>query len=407
LTAEAVAEGETTGFVRYWRPTAVQHEPSGEASERFAEVLRSAVSLRLRSDVPVGLTLSGGLDSSSIACIASQLLAGERQGNPLSAFTAVFDDAGFSEEAYADLVARRASLHGIKVRPSSGDLRKDWWTFVRCMEQPFRGLSYYSNWKIYAAIRETGIKVLLNGQGGDELLLGYERYRVPYLRYLLRRSEYGRALTEIRYGAERGRMGLLRLLAYVAYFGMPAVRISARLHRVGRYLRPDFLDYVRRRSEVVREESSRQSFETWMSAEFERFQLPHLLQHEDRVSMHHAVESRSPFLDFRLFQFVLGCGPEMLIRNGWSKALLREAMKGTIPDEVRLRTDKMGYDTPTGRLFRDERVFFDGILSESASDRLVDVRRVKDDFAAGRMDAESLCSVLSYLSWRMEFGVVA
>lgn len=407
LSADDVAAGSTSHFVRYWKPAGDPESAAAGAPERFADLLTSAVGLRLRSDVPLGLTLSGGLDSSSVACIASRLLAQGAATEPLNAFTAVFDDAGFSEERFADLVARRANLRGIKVRPSSGELRKDWWSFVRCMEQPFRGLSYYSNWKIYEAIKETGIKVLLNGQGGDELLLGYERYRIPYLRHLMRRGRWARVLAEARQGAGRGRMGPARLFLYGVYFGLPAIRVRARLNRVGRYLRPAFRDWVSGRSDVIREESSRRTFETWMAAEFERFQLPHLLQHEDRVSMHHAVEARSPFLDYRLYEFVLGCGPDMLIRDGWSKALLREAMKGTLPDEVRLRTDKMGYDTPTTRLFGDERPFFDGILGESSDDPFVDVRRVNEDFGAGSIDGESFCAVISYLSWRRAFGVDA
>ncbi len=402
-TREEIRRGVVTP-VAFWRPRATAFSGEGAAIESFRELLDDSVRLRLRADVPVGVTLSGGLDSSSVTCLAGRARDG-RQAEAFQAFTAVYADPGFSEQEYARQVAERARAEHILIRPDDGRLANDWERFVRTMEEPFTGFSYYSNWKVYETIRAHGVPVVLNGQGGDELLLGYERYRVPLLLSLAKSGAMGRALRELSFTARRSGLGWGRLASYMIYFGLPAVRRTRRKARVGAFLRPAFLRRAMQRGENVGRTLGRGNRQELQHSEFTSYQLPHLLRHEDRVSMAHAVEARVPLLDYRLFELVMGLPDDLLVRDGWSKYVLRQAMSGILPEEIRLRTTKMGFDTPTSRLLRDNRQFFERILARHHADRHVDVPAVEKAYAEGIVGEDVLSAVLTYLTWREVFNV--
>lgn len=393
--------------VRYWRAEPSDEWRAQEPVRAFSDLFKDAVRLRLRSDVPLGITLSGGLDSSSIACVAAEESRARGNATCLRAFTAVFPGDRFSEERYADRVVQHARLERTVVHPDAQNLARDWKSFVRCMDEPFASLSYYANWKVYQRVREHGVPVILNGQGGDELLLGYPRYRVPLLLSLARAGEWSRVFQEAFAGSERGAIGLPRLLAYIAYFGLPCLRTRRRLGALRPFVRPDFERIAGRRRNVAEDAMAHGSLSELLRKECERFQLPHLLQHEDRVSMSFAVEARSPFLDYRLLELVLSHVETLTIRNGWAKVGLREAMRGVLPEEVRTRRDKMGYDTPTGSLLRGAAEGFDTLLKRCESDPLVDTAAVGRALRDERANENVLCSLLSYLSWREEYGVEA
>ena len=389
---------------RYWHPAPEEALGFEEAAERFRELLTDSVRLRLRSDVPVGITLSGGLDSSSITCLSAGLSRGEGSA-PLKAYSATFPDPKYSEEAFARAVVERAGVERVVIEPGGPQLSKDWESFVWAMDEPFMTLSFYANWKVYQRVREQGVPVILNGQGGDELLLGYERYRVPFFIHLAKRWSFGTLLSEIAQGRAHANMSLAMQLAYTAYFSSHRLRTARRLRLLKPYLTREFFEYGRRRREHVVRGPIVRPWPDVLIQEFEHYQLQHLLHHEDRVSMHYSIEARNPFLDYRLFNFVIGQDMRVLLRNGWSKAVLREAMKGVLPESVRLRSDKMGFDTPTGRLIRENAVFFSDLLSRHAGDPYVNAAALRRDLGRESTNETVLCSALSYLGWREAFGV--
>jgi asparagine synthase (glutamine-hydrolysing) len=405
LTGEDVRRG-AAGPVRYWQPRPAPRMGADEAAGRFAEILRDSVRLRLRSDVPVSVTLSGGLDSSSVTCLASAFPA-TPEGGPLRAFTVVYPDPRLSEETFARAVTARCGIELVPVRPESPELPSDWDRFVRAMDEPVDSLSYYSNWKVYESIQRQGVSVLLNGQGGDELLLGYERYRVPFFLHLARRGRLCALVSEALKGRRNASLGLLQQFAYALYFLSPGLRAARRLRLLRPYVRDDFYRLGRERAGTLAEASIALPWPEFLVNEFERFQLPHLLHHEDGVSMHFAVEARNPFLDYRLFELVLGQDIRLLLHDGWSKALLREAMRGTLPETVRLRRDKMGFETPTRRLLCENFPLFSDLLDRNGNDRALDTAAIKRDFLSGRIHESVLCGSVSYLSWREAFGVAA
>jgi asparagine synthase (glutamine-hydrolysing) len=271
------------------------------------------------------------------------------------------------------------------------------------MEAPSDGLSYFANYQIYRLIRERGVPVVLSGQGGDELLLGYERYRTYYLLFQLRARQYGRLLPEVFLARRHASMGLWKQFAYFAYFSWPKLRAARRRRVVQRYLRKDFFRQHSGRIEHLVRSMGPVDRLQMQQDEFFAYQLPHLLYFEDRASMAHSIESRLPFLDFRLLEFVLGQPLDLLLRHGWSKYLLRRAMHGMLPEVVENRTDKMGYDTPTGRLIRESRDTFLPLLRRHAGDPILDTEAVARDFDSPRIDEDFLCGALSYLSWREVF----
>jgi asparagine synthase (glutamine-hydrolysing) len=391
--------------VRYWSPAAVSRLGEQEAIERFRELLTDAVRLRLRSDVPVGVTLSGGLDSSSLMCLAARLRQQSSLRDPIRAFTVSYPDRGYSEKSFAEQVVESCNAQADYLTPEGSTLEQDWQKFVWHMEEPFSGLSYYSNYKIYQLIRAHGVPVILTGQGGDEILLGYDRYRVVNNLVLLRQWRFLDLLREVNTTRVHASLSYRQQLFYLLYFGIPGIRARRRRFMVRPFLSESFYRLFGDRTRLLEREARCLDLHDLQVSEVERFQLPHLLHHEDRVSMASGIEARTPFLDYRLFEFILGQGPEMLIRGGWSKVILREAMRGILPEGVRLRTDKMGFETPTGRLLHDNRAFFMDLLQRHLSDPFVRTDAVARSFEAGHIEERLLSSILSYLTWKEQFSI--
>lgn len=390
---------------RYWTPA--QDETMGEtqAITAFRDLLADAVRLRLRSDVPVGVTLSGGLDSSSVVCLAGGLRQVDGVQSPLDAFNVEFDGAAYSERRFAEAAARKAGARAIVLRPNQADLTRDWEKFVWHMEGPFGGLSYFSNFQIYRLIREHSIAVVLSGQGGDELLLGYPRYRTYDALFQLRAGHPVAALREAMAARRYANMPLTTQIAHGLYFSLPVFRAMRRRRLVKPILNRDFFMAHAGKTEHLRRSMVHRDRYELQCREYDHYQLPHLLHHEDCVSMAHSVETRLPFLDYRLLELVLGQSPRLLFRDGWSKYILRQAMTGILPDAVRNRTDKMGYETPTGHLIRQNRAIFLPLLARHRDDTVLDVPAIEHRFESAAFDERLLCGVVSYLSWKETFAV--
>ena len=342
------ADGRAT-VARYWEPRRVAVPAAyAEAVAQLRALLVDSIALRLRSDVPVGTSLSGGVDSSAIVCLSAELAGDHRR----HAFTARFPGFERDEWEYAHAVASVAGVvehHAIE--PTPAELLGDLDALVRDQEEPVAGLSIYAQWRVMKAAREAGVTVLLDGQGADELLGGYDgsggwatRSRGPraMARAALaggaRRNELAHAV-----GAEllpapvrhRHRLGLCS--PYVsASASAVAVRVATPAGPGAAGSRP------------LRRELLRQAFHT---------SLPGLLRYADRDSMAHAREARMPFLDRRIAEFALSLPAQFVHRGGVSKAILRDAVRGTVPDVVLDRRDKVGFEPPHATWMRDPAFF--------------------------------------------------
>ena len=404
ISREALDRGEIEPH-RYWHPLPVDAMDDKHAIEAFRDLLSDSVRLRLRSDVPIGITLSGGLDSSSVVCLAGEQKRLDGNKSLLNAFNVEFEGAGYSERHFAEAAAKKAGAQTIVLRPGQADLARDWERFVWHMEEPFGGLTFFSNFQIYRLIREHNIPVVLSGQGGDELLLGYERYRTFDALFKLRAFQPAKAFHEIIDAKNHANMPLKMQLEYGFYFSLSSLRTIRRRHLVKPILNRDFFDDYQGKTEHLRTSMIHKDRHTLQQSELFHYQLPHLLKNEDCVSMAHSVETRLPFLDYRLLELILGQSTDILFRDGWSKYILRQAMEGILPVEVQKRTDKMGYDTPTRRLIQQNRKIFQPLMARHRKDSVLNVPVIERLFDSEKIDERLLCSAMSYLSWQETFQV--
>jgi asparagine synthase (glutamine-hydrolysing) len=324
---------------RYWTPA--QTDVPGEyrdAVEALRELLVDAIRLRLRADVPVGTSLSGGVDSSAIVALSGRIAGDHRR----HAFTARFPGFERDEWAYAEAVGRVAGVvEHHAVEPTFAELRRDATALVRDQEEPFGSLSIYAQWRVNAAAREAGVTVLLDGQGADELFGGYDRSVGFAVRSLGARA-MARAAAE-----PSTRVGLAVAVGDDLLPHGAARRL--RLRTASPYVTPDVAAStaaIERRPPAfaegspLRRELLRQQFVT---------SLPELLRYADRDSMAHGREVRLPFLDRRIADFALSLPAGFMYHGGVAKAILRDAARGLVPDIVLERREKVGFEPPQER----------------------------------------------------------
>ena len=321
----------------YWRPKPVQVPlVYAHAVAELRELLLDSIRLRLRSDVPVGTSLSGGIDSSCVVMLSAELAGDHRR----HAFTARFPGYARDEWHYAQEVAERAGVvEHHAVEPTAAEAVADLGQLVLDHEEPVGSLSAYAQWRVMRAAREADVTVLLDGQGGDELFGGYPiapgfAVRSQGLAATLREaaSGPGRAATIARSVAVDHLPAPARR-AYFRRIASPyaaAAAVSAASEN-GRASEPPA------GTDPLRRELLRESFAT---------SLPELLRYADRSSMAHSREVRLPFLDRRIADLAFSLPPEFLYAGGMSKRIVRDAARGLIPETVLARRDKVGYEPP-------------------------------------------------------------
>lgn len=334
---------------RYWRlPVAATGGPSfKEAADRLRDLFVDSVRLHLRSDVPLGAMLSGGIDSSAIV-MAMRAIGGGKAD--LHAFTYVADDPALGEERWADLAgnAARATMHKVHITPQ--ELVDDLDRLIADQDFPFGSTSIYAQHRVFGAAREAGIKVVLSGQGADEMLAGYHPYLAARLASLVRSGNlveaFGLFQRAKRIGGSAGRTALRALAGLV-----PAAVMQAGYDA---YQNISGQDAVNRgwfsSRGVVRDGGiwrGRSSLRGALAVTFSETNLPALLRYEDRNSMAHSLESRVPFLTRTLVDFVFSLPEHYLIApDGSGKSILRAALRGLVPDAILDRRDKIGFQTP-------------------------------------------------------------
>jgi asparagine synthase (glutamine-hydrolysing) len=309
----------------------------------FEHLFTDAVRLRLRADVEVGSCLSGGLDSSAVVTTASRLVA-----RPIHAFTCAYDEGpAWDERPYVRAVTEASGATPHLVVPDGGDFWEAFDRMTLAQGEPTAGPGVYSQWKVMELAHGAGLKVLLDGQGGDETLAGYGRYLPIRLRDLLASGDFEGFLTL--WGPAVRRLGLPTTVALTLEPWLPAALVAPLRRTFGqgkdRVLGPALRGL---RSEPAAR--APRAFPTALKRQlaFDTLQrlLPSLLRYEDRNSMAFSIETRLPFLDYRLVEYVFSLPDEALLDGGTSKAILRRSLADRIPRAVLERRDKMGFETP-------------------------------------------------------------
>ena len=337
---------------RWWGLDPARRARGGPADweREFERLFTDAVGLRLRADVEVGSCLSGGLDSSAVVTTAARQLP-----RAIHAFICGYDEGpGYDERPFAKLTVEASGATPHVIVPDGSDF---WEAFDRLHDhqgEPTAGPGLYSQWKVMELAHGAGLKVLLDGQGADETLAGYYRYLPLRLRDLLARGDVAGFVSLL--GPVSRRLGASVALALALEPWLPGLPVAMLRRRFGqgkdRVLAPSLRALGPGRAPRPPHE--------WGSAvanqlAFDTLQrlLPSLLRYEDRNSMAFSIETRLPFLDYRLVELAFSLPDEQRLDGMTRKAILRRALADRIPAGVREREDKMGFETPTDRWLRE------------------------------------------------------
>jgi len=339
---------------RWWSPkmAPVQRLAVDEAADALRCHLLDSVRLHLRSDVPLGAALSGGLDSSVIVGCMRHL----EPDAPIHTFSFIATGDSVSEERWVDRMTAHVSAMPHKVSITSQQLAADLDDMIATQGEPFGSTSIYAQYRVFQLAREHGVTVTLDGQGADELCGGYVGYPGPRVRSLLDEGQWAGAIAFLReWGRWPGRAGLEGFKAAVAeYTSDSAYQALRRMN--GTDACPPWLDgrvladagvALRFPREVPTQTAPGRRLVAELARSLHGVGLPGLLRHGDRNSMRFSVESRVPFLTTELADFLLTLPEEYLVSpQGETKHLLRRAMRGLVPDEILDRRDKIGFATP-------------------------------------------------------------
>lgn len=385
------------------------------AVTRYRELLVDAVRLRLRADVPVGSCLSGGLDSSAIVCVVDRLMREggvprEQLGDRQRTFSAVYREQGrFNERTHMETVLGAVGARGYFTEPTAERLAVDFPALAWHQEEPFGSTSIFAQWCVMAAAREAGVTVLLDGQGADEPIGGYRPFDILLAGHL-GAGRLGAAVADARAIAATADVSAGPLLARALARRLPRGPVRAlgralRRRRSDAALRPEFAAAhaaVERPSPVYR------TLDEYARGMIEEESLPALLRYEDRNSMAFHVEGRVPFLDVRLMEFAITAAQPWAIREGWTKWVLREAVRDLVPESIAWRRDKVGFETP-------ERPWVEAVLARRGGGlapdapvaRYLDVAEAQRELAgwrAGQGDTRRVWRWLSVDLWLEAFA---
>lgn len=389
-------------IARYWSlaPQPGNTQPPHDAVERLRTMLVDTTRDHLVSDVRAGSCLSGGLDSSTVVSLIREVRHGDPSaasavGDRLATFTSCYDDPRFDEREYALAAAGAAEAATQLVFPAAADFWNDFAQMAWHQDMPFGGFSYYAQWRVMHAAQQAGVKVLLDGQGGDEVFGGYAKVRYAYFASLLRGGHLGRLTRELAATLHHGDRYVLDLRNGYRYLPQrlrSLFKLDTALRGV---LRGDW-------SAAAQVEST-PATRWWRYAAragngnghgdagslLQQVQiddividtLPQLLRMEDRSSMAFSIEARVPLLDHHLVEYGVSLPDGLKIHDGWSKFAVREAMRGLMPERVRLRKTKLGFAAP-------DRCWL-----------LHDLRRQTGELLAGRLRCEAFIDSARLRRW--------
>lgn len=336
----------------YWRPSSARRvaAPVAEVAEELRALFSRSVALHLRADVPVAATLSGGIDSSAIVSEIRR----QQPVTSLPVFSYIADDPALSEARFVDLLARDAAVEPHRIHLNPDELAEDLDAMILSQEQPFTTTSMWAQSRVFRRVRQEGYKVVLDGQGADELFAGYPVFRAARLRALIRGGHWSEASVLLRAIPSGRAVTLLQATGPL----LPSALQAVARRMVGRPTMPDWLngEWFSRHAVQSRHASpgvppSGGLIEELQDATLSS-SLPMLLRYADRNAMAVSLENRVPFLTTALADFAYSLPDELLIAgDGTTKAILRRAMRGIVPDVILDRRDKIGFVTPEARWF--------------------------------------------------------
>lgn len=318
-----------------------------QAESKIQELLEDSIRLRHRSDVEVGCCLSGGLDSSTIVGISEKLF----HNHKLKTFSAVFPGSKINEEKYMDIVSKKINVKNYKTKPKYTDLLKDVNDLIYYQEEPFGSTSIYAQYRVMKLVSENKVKVLLDGQGADELFAGYHTYFPSYINQLIKEKRINEIIGST-----------LFWKYFLFYMRSNPKKITNKILKINS-------------SKLYKLKCQGITIPKYVDEYMllcMKTNLKSLLKWEDKNSMRFSIESRVPFLDYRLVEFAFSLPYYYKIKNFETKYIFRKAIKDYIPKEIIDRKDKIGFATPENEWFKTKefnKFVKDIIYSESFKSR--------------------------------------
>lgn len=356
-------KGQKINQIKYWSINSPMRESDisfQEACDKFKELFFKSVSFRLRSDVPLGTSLSGGLDSSAVALVMYSL---NKDAASQICFSARFNDKDLDEGYYMQKVVENKNIEHHETYPNEQNLMSEMKTIMYHQEEPFASASIFAQWEVFKLAKQKGVTVLLDGQGSDEILAGYSHFFKSFFRekYLYSgKKALHKAIdgyqrnnivtnpihVDMKFLAEARCPETQQILRNIKRrtIGVSATpEIHKDLHGAYKHIKAPFAIFTSLNPEL--------NYFTTVSG------LEKLLRFADRNSMAHSLEVRLPFLSHELVEFLFTLPSDYKIYEGWTKALIRYSLSDMLPKEVAWRKIKLGFQPPQEQWFKRDGFF--------------------------------------------------
>ena len=340
-----VLKNKKLSISKYWSYESEQNAvSSSEAVQQFKDLFDDSLKLHVRSDVPIGATLSGGIDSSSIV---SSLLKNSLTSN-LETFSIYYDSTkGFDERPFIRTIEEKyqKQFQLNYYSPNEQEVEKDFDSIAYSMDFPLSGSSPISQYYVMKLAKEKGIKVILSGQGADDYMGGYMHSYYRLYAECMKHFQFGKLSKGIKDYKKIHEANSSKLTNVLMKSALSSIMSEDAIYKF------EYKNYL---PFLGNQQNDWNTFENFSSSKLNEFHfalmnyssLPTLLHYEDRNSMAHSIESRVPFLDHRLVELLFQFPDDLKINNGWTKFVLRQSMEGVLPKEIQWRTDKKGFVTP-------------------------------------------------------------
>ena len=326
---------------------------------KFIEIFKDSIKLRTRADVPLATTLSGGMDSSSIVSVMANCM----EHKP-DTYTLAYPGNRLDESKYALLVNQKYDIPSHLVTTTEKYLKENIDRLVYHQDEPFTGVTVMAQSHIYQNINANGHKVVLGGQGGDEILCGYDKFSVGYFKENIKTNTIS-AINELYYFQKLRSFGVVDAVQSIAFYER-----NKRKKNIDWYN----IDQEKESSRFKREKENN-IFEMSYNLLF-GLGISTLLRYEDRNSMSYGVESRLPFLDYRLVEYCINMSSSLKLEKGVTKSILRKTMNGVVPRGIIDRNDKMGFVTPQNEwMDNDKKYYLD--LANNSLDKMPFINKAK------------------------------
>ncbi|WP_052188203.1 asparagine synthase (glutamine-hydrolyzing) [Cellulophaga sp. Hel_I_12] len=364
-----------------------------QAELLFRETIDNSIKLRLRSDVKVGTCLSGGMDSSYIAATAAKAYKAEKK---FTAITAKSIEKETDESYFAKKVVEHCNLDWKIVEPEINDFFKFVDEVIETQEEPFGSPSIIMQYFVMKKAKEEGCIVLLDGQGGDEALLGYDRYYSAYLNQKKGLFNKIKGALEI---SKKSKLSITEVLAYNFYFNNAKIRALRQLKRYG-FVKKEYKKFMN--NELLKKLSAvNKDIHQLQEFEITKVQLQKLLKYEDRNSMKFSIETRVPFVDYKVVELAFSLPFSYKMHEGWSKYILRKVAQEKLPDEIVWRKNKFGFESPNKKWLENKQSFIEKIKKSKFMNEFIETDKLPDT-----IDDISLWKLYNITLWSEKFNVV-